>query len=110
MGWGALSAQKKQELKISPKPLFIIRGVPKWTCRLSVTPAGGEQCDFVGIFQYTVHKGGFSYRQIERILTKDKSCMQRRHCIFIIVHPTVSIRMLHPDLQPEEQKGVSYES
>jgi hypothetical protein len=33
--------------------------------------------------------------------------MQRRHCIFIIVLPTVSIRMLHPDLQPEdeEQKG-----
>ena len=28
MGWGALSARKKQGLKISPKPLFIIRGVP----------------------------------------------------------------------------------
>jgi len=58
----ALFRRKKQGLKISPKPLFIIRGVPKWTCRLSVTPAGGEQCDFVGIFQYTVHKDGFSYR------------------------------------------------
>jgi hypothetical protein len=31
--------------------------------------------------------------------------MQRRHCIFIIVLPRVSIRMLRPDLQPEEQKG-----
>jgi hypothetical protein len=38
-------------------------------------------------------------------MTKGKSCMQRRHCIFIIVLPMVSIRMLHPDLQPEEQKG-----
>jgi hypothetical protein len=31
--------------------------------------------------------------------------MQRWHCIFIIVLPMVSIRMLQPDLQPEEQKG-----
>jgi len=62
MLWGALSARKKQGLRISPNPLFITRGVPKWTCRLSVTPAGGEQCDFVGIFQYTVHKDGFLYR------------------------------------------------
>ena len=28
MGWGAPSARKKQGLKISPKPLFIICGVP----------------------------------------------------------------------------------
>jgi hypothetical protein len=38
-------------------------------------------------------------------MTKDNSCMQRRHCILIIVLPMVSIRMLHPDLQPEKQKG-----
>ncbi|MGD9240369.1 MAG: hypothetical protein PVG69_10105 [Desulfobacterales bacterium] len=63
------------------------------------------QCDFVGIFRYIVHKDGFSYRQIGRILTKSKSCMQRKHCIFIIVLPTVSIRMLHPNLQTEGQKG-----
>jgi hypothetical protein len=63
------------------------------------------QCDFIGIFQYTDYKDGFSYRQIERIVTKGKSCMQRWHCIFIIVLPMVSIRMLQPDLQPEEQKG-----
>jgi hypothetical protein len=31
--------------------------------------------------------------------------MQRKHCIFIIVLPTVSIRMLHPNLQTEGQKG-----
>jgi hypothetical protein len=29
MGLGALSARKKQGLKISPKPLFVIGGVPK---------------------------------------------------------------------------------
>jgi hypothetical protein len=31
--------------------------------------------------------------------------MRRRHCIFIIVLPTVSIRVLRPDQQPGEQKG-----
>jgi hypothetical protein len=31
--------------------------------------------------------------------------MQRSHRILIIVLSTVSIRMLHPDLHPEEQKG-----
>ena len=34
-----------------------------------------------------------------------KSCMLGTHGIFIIVLPTVSIRVLHPDLPSAEQKG-----
>ena len=60
----------------------------------------------MGVFRYTARKDGYPYRQIEPILAVGKFCVRRTHFICIIVLFTVSIRVLHPDLLPVEQKGL----